>query len=257
MPGTIDNETGQNAAVKSAKNGPPSVRLTPREIELLEFLLDQKFGSLEALYLRFYQGKGSTSSRYAYHRLSLLQKNGFLIPVRVFTESKYYYLASDLAHAVVQGQRPERKVSPPVTSIDLRTFEHDKRVILARVHREKKGEVRNWLSERRLKQEWTTESGYRLAREYMPDAIFTALAGHRVAFELELAAKTRERLARKVSRFLEVMKSPEGAFSKTLFVACSEPVYQLLLSVTRPYPEFFKVMRYEEIVPQKTMKAGE
>lgn len=256
MPGTNGNEIGQNAAETAAKKRPPPVRLTPREIELLEFLLDQKFGSLEALYLRFYFSEGSTSSRYAYHRLSLLQKNGFLIPVRVFTESKYYYLASDLAHAVVQGQRPERKVSPPVSSIDLRTFEHDKRVMLARVHREKKGEVRDWLSERRLKQEWTTESGYRLAKEYMPDAIYTAKAGHRVAFELELAAKTRERLTRKVSRFLEVMKSPNGAFSRTLFVACSEPVYQMLASVTRPYPDLFKVMRYEELVPSKTLKEG-
>jgi uncharacterized membrane protein YdbT with pleckstrin-like domain len=104
------------------------------------------------------------------------------------------------------------------------------------------------LSERRLKQEWTAASGYRLSREYMPDAIFTNRAGGRVAFELELAPKTRERYAKKVSRFMEVMKSPDGAFKRTLFVACSETVYQMLLSVTRPYQEF-KVSHYEEIVP--------
>jgi hypothetical protein len=235
---------------------PLPLRLVPREIELLEFVLDQKFSNLEALYLRFYQGEKSRSSRYAYQRLHLLQQHGFLTPVRVFTEGCYYYLASELAHAIVQGQRPERVISPPTQQIDFRTFEHDRRVMLARVHREKKGEVANWLSERRLKQEWTTESGYQLAREYMPDAIFTNRAGGRVAFELELAAKTRERLAKKVSRFLEVMKSPDGAFSRTLFVACTEPVYQLLLSVTRPYPELFKVLRYEEIVPPKTKEGG-
>lgn len=233
---------------------PLPLRLVPREIELLEFVLDQKFANLEALYLRFYQGEKSKSSRYAYQRLHLLQQHGFLTPQRVFTEGCYYYLASGLAHAIVQGQRPQRIVSAPTEQIDFRTFEHDRRVMLARATREKKGEVTNWLSERRLKQEWATESGYRLAREYMPDAIFTNRVGSRVAFELELAAKTRERLAKKVSRFLEVMKSPDGAFSRTLFVACTEPVYQLLLSVTRPYPELFKVQRYEEIVPIKTKK---
>ena len=237
-----------------ATKAPAPVRLTPREIELLEFVLDQKFANQEALYLRFYQGEGSKSSRYAYHRLHLLQQNGFLIPTRVFTEGCYYYLASPLSHAIVQGKQPERTVSPPAESIDFRTFEHDRRVMLARVHREKKGEVTNWLSERRLKQEWTAANGYRLAREYMPDAIFTNRAGGHVAFELELAAKTRERVAKKVSRFLEVMKEPSGAFSRTLFVACSEPVYQMLLSVTRPYPKLFKVMRYEEIVPPKAKK---
>jgi len=233
------------------------MRLTPRELELLEFVLDQKFANLEMLYLRFFEGKDSRSSRYALHRITLLKRHAFLCATRVHTETGSFYLATPLTHATVSQLKPERSISWPTEQIDPRTFEHDKRVTLCRAHREKRGEVTQWLSERRLKQEWSLANGYRLSREYMPDAIFTASAGHRVAFELELAPKTRERYAKKVSRFLEVMKSPDGAFSRALYVACSEPVYQMLLSVTRPYPEFFKVMRYEEIVPPKTTKAGE
>ncbi len=229
------------------------LRLTPREIELLEFILDQKFASLDALYVRFYHAESSKSSRYAYHRLQLLSKHGFLRAKRVYTEPGSVYLATPLAHSTVQSLRADRTVSWPSEEIDLRTFEHDKRVTLCRVQREKNRELKDWLSERRLKQEWSTANGYRLAREYMPDAIFTNRAGGRVAFELELAPKTRERYAKKVSRFMEVMKSPDGAFTRTLFIACSEPVYQMLLSVTRPYQEF-KVSRYEEIVPKADAK---
>ncbi len=143
-----------------AKRGRPTerllpLRLTPREIDLLEFVLDQKFASLDALYVRFYQGVSSKSSRYAYHRLQLLKKHGFLRAKRVYTEPGSVYLASPLAHSTVQSLRPDRTISWPTEEIDLRTFEHDRRVTLCRVAREKNREVKDWLSERRLKQEWT------------------------------------------------------------------------------------------------------
>lgn len=242
--------------ISNRKSSALGFRLTTRETELLEFVLDQKFASSDALYFRFYQGKDSKSARYALERLQLLSKHGFLRPQRVYTESKTYYLASPMACDLLQSLRPVRVISAPSENIDLRTFEHDKRVMLCRVHREKKGEVREWLSERRLKNEWTAANGYRLSREYMPDAIYTNRAGGRVAFELELSPKTRERHAKKVSRFLEVMRDKNGAFSRTLFVACSEPVYQMLLSLTRPYSDQFRIMRYEEIVTSNGRKGG-
>ncbi len=235
----------EHASIRT--NPPLGFRLTTREIDLLEFVLDQKFAGTDALYIRFFQGEGSKSPRYAVERLQLLSKCGFLRPKRVYTEPKSYYLATDLAQTTLQSLRPDRTISEPPTEIDFRTFEHDKRVTMCRASREKKGEVKEWLSERRLKQEWTAANGYRLSREYMPDAIYTNGAGGRVAFELELSPKTRERHVKKVSRFLEVMRHMDGAFSRTLFVACSKPVYEMLLSVTRPYKEF-KVTRFEEIV---------
>ena len=248
------NVTPSKSLTPKPKTLPP-LRLTERETELLEFVLDQKFANREALYVRFYQGVASKSSRYAYHRLHLLCNHGFLRPIRVYTEFCYFYLASPLAYTTLQALRPHRTLSMAAESIDYRTFEHDKRVMLCRAAREKSGQAKHWLSERRLKQEWIFENGYRLAREYMPDAIYTNSKGGQVAFELELAPKTRERYMKKVSRFLEVMQNPEGAFQRTLFVTCSEPVHRMLLSVTRPYPETFKVMRYEEVI-YPTFKKG-
>lgn len=223
------------------------LRLTQREIELLEFVLDQKFVELHTLYLRFYKGEGSKNSRYAYRRLRLLTNHGFLRVKRIYTKPGNIYLATSLAHTVVQNQNPERTVSLPSAEVDLRTFEHDRRVTICRAVREKNLEVKEWLSERRLKQEWTKNNGYNLSRQYMPDAIFTSRNGGRVAFELELAPKTRERYAKKVSKFLDIMTSHEGPFKRALFVACSESVFQTLLTVTRPYPEFL-VSRYEDVV---------
>jgi len=63
----------------------------------------------------------------------------------------------------------------------------------------------------------------------------TIRRGERVAFELELAPKTRDRLARKISRFLDVMRDGAGPFQRTLFVAYEVATARTLEAMTRPY----------------------
>jgi len=228
-------------------------RLTQREVALLEFVLDQKFASIDALYPRFYAVGESDSTRYAAERLQLLRRHGFLEATRVYTSPKLFYLASPLARDVLQAQRPDRRLLDPISSIDFRTFEHDWRVTLCRVAREKSGHARDWVSERRLKAEWARYSGV-LAREYCPDGIYTNRRGEQVAFELELAPKTRERMSRKVTKFLDAMRhgSASGPFQRALFVACSPQVQKQIEGLVAPYPDQFRVMASAELVDGTT-----
>lgn len=226
-------------------------RLTSRELDLLEFVLDQKFAGIDALYQRFYAVDGSKSQRYAAERVQLLRRHGFLRAQSVYTEPKLFYVATPLAKDVLQSQRPGKRQLDAVESIDPRTFEHDSRVTLCRAHREGSGQAQEWVSERRLKAEWATLSG-KLSREYCPDGVYTNRRGEKVAFELELSPKTRERHAKKISRFLNVMKDGAGLFRRTLFVACDPRVKATLESLTQPYPDEFKVLSFDQVVKPGT-----
>lgn len=239
-----------------------SFRLTTREYELLEFVLDQKFAGTQLLYFRFYQGEGSKGPRYAQERLRLLEKSGLLRLARIFTERENAYLVTPQGQALLQGVHPERLIQEPATSIDLRTFEHDRRVSLCRAVREKEGSATSWRSERRLKQEFAHRThDYRIAREFMPDAIFTNQKGGQVAFELELSPKTRERYAKKITRFVQVMRSSHsgnsaGLFSRVLYVPCSKSVEATLNELTRPYGDLFRVQPFSELVPATLFQGG-
>ena len=222
-------------------------RLTSRELDLLEFVLDQKFAGIDALYQRFFTSDSSKSTRYAAERIQLLRRHGFLRAENVYTQPKLFYVASPLAKDVLQSLRPGRRQLDPIESIDARTFEHDSRVTLCRAHREGADIAREWVSERRLKAEWAGALG-KLAREYCPDGVYTNRRGEKVAFELELSPKTRERHAKKISRFLDVMRDSGGAFQRTLFVACDPGVKATLEGLTKPYPEQFKVLSFEQVV---------
>jgi hypothetical protein len=69
-------------------------RLTGRELDLLEFVLDQKFAGIDAMYQRFYAVENSKSQRYAAERVQLLRRHGFLRAENVYTEPKLFYLTT-------------------------------------------------------------------------------------------------------------------------------------------------------------------
>ncbi len=230
-----------------AETFPRGFRLTDRELEVLVFVLEMKFASVEALYRRFFQSKDSSSNRYAYERLNLLRKYGYLTPIRIHTEAGTYYVATRLARETLQGSFVNRCFVKPLLGIDVRCFEHDKRVLTCRVEREITGNAQDWTSERVLKHDWTKATD-NLAREFMPDAIFTNRRGERISFELELSPKTTGRYLRKVQQFAHIVSDPNALFRRVLFVTCSRWVQHTLTGLCRPYGETFFVVPYEEII---------
>ncbi|MFH1261894.1 MAG: hypothetical protein V1495_00385 [Pseudomonadota bacterium] len=234
-------------AKRDFEEGRQNIRITEREIEALRFTLEMKFASVEALYQKFFRQEGSSNSRYAYERVNLLRKNGYLRPVRIHTEGTVYYVATQVVADLLQAEHPDANIPRALAGIDVRTFEHDRKVLLCRVVRESIGKARDWTSERVLRQTWSLASGG-LPNELVPDAIFTNSRGERVAFELELSPKVTSRYFRKVERFSLVIHRQDGLFRRVLFVTCSPGVHKRLGEVCSPYKDSIFVVPFKEIV---------
>ena len=216
-----------------------------------------KFSDLGGIHQKFFlqlqSGKKSKSDWWARERLGLLKRHGFLVSKRISFSGTSYFLATELAHTALSSLRPERSFVHPLAEIDVRTFEHDRRVVQARLRLENAGRATNWHSERRLKSASVLTSG--LPRAYQPDAIYWNRNGEPVAFELELSSKTRDRYEDKIRKYLDVLRSGEmqkDALKGVLFVACHEHVFRLLSELIRRHEGKFKVEKFNELVGESS-----
>lgn len=226
-------------------------KITEREEEILRFVLEMKFSSVDQIYEKFFQWEASSSSRYAYERLQKLVKAGFLFPQKIHTEDKTYYLITPKGYKLIAKQLSEDSLVRPIKRIDSRYFDHDRYVLQCRVFREKTGHASHWISERQLKHQWAILSGG-LSKIYMPDAIYTNKKGEKVAFEFELSSKDKQRYVDKVQKFAHLIKR-ERAFQRALFVAYKKSVFEFLTEITQPYGNIFLVVKYSDFMEKKVV----
>lgn len=83
------------------------MRLTPRDFEILKYLYDQKFCSLECLYHRFFDQRQPgepipNQMRVARQRLQALKRAEVIKTQRVYSEAKSVYLIAPRGY---QGER--------------------------------------------------------------------------------------------------------------------------------------------------------
>ena len=80
MLNTFDWEYSFNELIQVNKK--QSVRITSRDLEILEFILSMKFSSIEDIHLKFFKvtrsGEESTSLRWARERVNSLKDKGFV-----------------------------------------------------------------------------------------------------------------------------------------------------------------------------------
>ena len=239
---------------ETKQQGRVNIQLTKRDLDIFEFVLEMKFADLNTIHQKFFShlqsGKISVSSWWARERLALLRQHGFLRTVRFTFSGKTYFLATELAHVALTNMRIERSFVRPVQGIDVRTFEHDLRVIEARLALERLGRAANWVPERRLKSDLALASG--LSRQYQPDAIYQNKHGEMMAFELEISPKKKERYAEKLRKYLDVIRQAETqggpGFRGALFVVCHDHVFNILSELTRRHEGKFRIERFDELV---------
>lgn len=249
----------QKAEKKTWKHVPvgEGKRLTGRDFEVLEFINDMRFAGLDSIHPLFFgrqkrSGEKSRSSWYARERVLVLRRLGMLRTVRVYTEGQSYYVATDLGVRALQGYRVSRIHPKALSGIDIRSFEHDKRIVLCRAALELGGRALNWRGERYLKAQAMYEASSNIVRPYQPDAIYTSSAGAEIAFELEHSFKSKERYQEKFERYAADIRYEKNLpFQKCLFVATTENMKRLLIDVMKRSVgerEIFKVVSFEEVV---------
>lgn len=236
----------------SAKN----IVLTERDFEILEFIMDMKFAGIEEVFEKFFKitmsNESAKSSEWARKRLCQLEKANFLKSVRSFSENTRYYVTTFKAYYALTQFNPEKFVSKPSGGFDQRTFLHDRGVLRARLHLESLRLVKLWLSDRKLKS--STELAGGLQVQYIPDAIYVTPVGVRVAFELEIAVKTKSRYQDKIKKYVQLMRSvnmQHKVFDRVQFVCAKDTVAKFLAKETRIYGELFEVVTADEFFAKK------
>lgn len=132
----LDSKLAVDVKTKRAAVGPKSsgFRLTERDLELLGFLLDQKFASLEQVYFRFFDVRAKVTDELPQNlfvtrqRLQVLRRAGLITTEKVFSESKSLYLLTTLGFQIFRARRPHDAFAFPAKDVDFRNYDHDTKV---------------------------------------------------------------------------------------------------------------------------------
>jgi hypothetical protein len=229
------------------------VRLTKRDEQLFRFLLDQKFASLEAIYLKFFDRRVSVSDPFpkklfvTRQRLSLLVKEGVLKTERVYTESKSLYLLTNSGFQYLKVHSSAPLYASPVKVVDFRQYLHDLRATYCRIALERARLAFGWISEREIRMKGYVKKGVTMPDTVVPDGVFTSAKGQRVAFELESSDRKFSRFQSKATEYQSLVA--QGFLDRVLWVACDAKIHAALLKATGSSP-VFTIGKYQEFHSQ-------
>lgn len=233
-------------SVLSRRSNALSFRLTDRDLEILGFLLDQKFASLEQLYFRHFDVRSSPSDpmpkglHVTRQRLQILKRAGLISTERVFSESRSLYLMTPFGFQTFQSKRPSEAYAKPMATVDFRNFEHDTKVNDCRIALERTGKVMKWISERRVRIEGFESqfSFSELPETIVPDGVLVSSKGERIAFEIEASPREKRRFVQKREAYESVMRGTNPLFHKVIWTASTQPLTTVLKEVIGADPRF-------------------
>jgi hypothetical protein len=223
-------------------------RLTERDVEILGFLLDQKFASLEQIYFRHFDVRKAVSEplpRNLYvtrQRLQILRQAGLIKTERVYSEAKSLYLLALPGYHLLQAKRPHDAYALPVKSMDFRSYDHDTKVNDCRIAIERTGKVMKWICERKIKMKgFASEFSWAsLPKDIVPDGIFISSKGERIVFEIETTARKKSRYLEKKDSYKRVMAGGSKALIHRVFwVGFTDRIFGDLKEVAGSEKEFF------------------
>lgn len=218
-------------------------RITERDLDMLEFLLEMKFATIEDIHSQFFKvtkiGQESSCLRFARERVANLVRSEM---VRVIKDvcHRALYVATQKGYLYLRNSRTDKNYSRPLLSVDGRTYDHDQKIIQLRTVFENNGLSKSWTSERQLSE--IEEYRKYLPTEFRPDAIYETLEGKKVAFELEIARKSKERYQQKVKRYIHIMTATTGSerlFDEVHYVCEKETVLNLIRDHTQLFQSLF------------------
>jgi len=218
-------------------------RLTTRDLDIIEFILEMKFSTIEDIHSKFFKfnklGEQSTCLRWARERIAHLVKADYLKTVKDVCH-KTLYIATNKGYLFLKNSRFDRLFSRPLTDVDGRTYDHDQKVIQIRNKFEESGFVKSWISERQLSE--FDEYRKILPTEFRPDAIYINQNGNRIAFELEIARKSKERYQQKIKKYIDLIihGGPSPIFDQVHIVCEKETVLQLIQDQTELFQPYFQ-----------------
>jgi hypothetical protein len=234
---------------------PKKFKYSPKDLEILDFILKMKFANVEDIHNRFFKlnkfGEPSSGFRWAQYRLTLLTHQKFLKRVSNIGP-RYFYIVTMEGYYFLKRANVQANLCKPIDEIDIRTFEHDHQLIQIRNQLENTQEATHWISDRELSE--ATEFKSSLPFDCRPDAIFKTLNGERVALELEKARKSKDRYQQKIRSYIKLMTEEETharPFDRAYFICESKSVLELIRYQTELYQYLFKFELLKNIISIK------
>lgn len=223
-----------------------SVRLVARDFEVIRFLIQMKFSSIEEIHQKFFKlsptGIESSSLRWARERLATLCELGLVSSEGVAGSGKRYFVAKAKGYHLISRTLHLDGFVKPTGRIDIRTFEHDLAVLRTRLELESESSVTNWISDRELKV--ASERLDALRGDYAPDAIYQTPSGEQVALEVEIARKAKIRYQKKIQHYVDTYRdrgSSSFKLSKVHVVCLRKSVFEIWKNKTEIYGSIFDV----------------
>lgn len=244
-------------------------RLQPRDYEIMRFILEQKFCSLEAIYFRFFDARKTQSEPLPKNfwttrqRLSKLRALALIKTERVLSSGKAHFLLTPFGHKVLTTHVQEAILIRPAKAIDFSLYEHDVRITTLRALTESKGKAGRWYSEKMLKAQAVPVGDgqkFHFAKDLRPDAMFINSKNERVVLELEVARKAKSRIEEKIRLYDDLLEEHyrpncEGRFKvidKVWFVVTKPVVGRFLTKMIERSrnPLCYRVDLFDDIVPE-------
>ena len=197
------------------------VNPTNRDKKAVLFLVEQGFATIEQLYQAAW-GDQKTSS-YAYERLILLERAGFIRGSRLNVGPLKIYQATGMGRHLVATMSP---FPMPMTDLSKTIAIHQLDLNEVRLSLESRG-VNSWRSAESLIIDPTFS---RIGGRHVPDGYYVSSKGSRTAVEYDRTLRKRERIRDRLASYMSELYSPNRSFDRLVYLVSPnlENVYRAI-----------------------------
>lgn len=222
------------------------IKITNRDLEIIRFCLEMRFATIEQIYQRFfkstYSGTVSQCDRWAKERLFQLRQADYLKLQKNFSTGQNLIVPTLKGYMLVRNLLYTMDLPKPVNYVDFRQFEHDRLLTDCRLLLENNKEIKSWISERSMQARAELITAF--ASDSLPDALCITPNESAFFFELELSLKTKDRIKKKVRRYVHLLRSEKVIFpglNQVRFVCSKSSIFNAIEKETKIYGSLFKV----------------
>jgi hypothetical protein len=189
--------------------------ITRRDALACRWVCEQGVMTVDQLWRAVWWSPESNSPRYAYDRVSFLERAGMLAGVRTAYSLKTFFKATKAAQEAA-GTAGEGMSLIPLHAPAINEIGHADGMTELRLAVQRFQPTALWRTDRVL----VIDPTFPRERFYshVPDAIWTTPKGSRIAVEYERTRKTASRLRLKVEAFSRELARPDRAFDRVLWV---------------------------------------
>lgn len=210
------------------------MKVTLRDLDLFQFLLEQYFASGEQLARRFWK---DIAIQTAYRRFKILENEGFIESRDIANDYAGVYVLTKKGYRALDKKKMCNELDL-YSYIDLRTFNHDLCLNDIRIVFYELG-IKGWLSERRL-----NSKCYR-SHSWLSDAVLLHRNDAKVAIELEFTRKKKSRYERIFGNY-----DRQEDIDAVFYLVGSENLRKSLIQLAGDFPRIFFCL-YDEFLAKR------